>query len=191
MSASDHAQLATRAAHLADRLRSARPPVERNTLLTLIADFVADPRTDLATLRRLLRQVAAGEGGHLRVGESYAAQVRATSAILEEELAAADLDAQQYRQLLGWTARLLQTRSQAPAQQRGQQPQQPSRGESPKPQAPRQQPAQKPPRREDRRDDRRDDRRGSGGLGALKQDGLSALEALKKKLEGDGKGKRR
>ena len=96
------------AERLAVALAGGEVRVERNVLLAVVADFMADPKPDCLKLRRTLDLLGQGSGGHLKHGgKTYSAQIRAAVAELLAFLDAETLETVDYRSLFGWTARLL------------------------------------------------------------------------------------
>lgn len=92
---------------LADTLAVQDPPVKASTLRSLTADFVASPLPDKARLLRLLKQVAAGKGGHLQRTGTFPDQALRAVEVLRSYLEASKLDAGEVRTILGWAGRLL------------------------------------------------------------------------------------
>ncbi len=99
------------AATLAERLRDSGTRVTRSTWSSLIAGFMGTPRRDLASLKaellRLLAALLKGQGGHLQRGESFKAQVFLAEKELRWAFQEWDYDLDAFRQLFGWTGRLL------------------------------------------------------------------------------------
>jgi hypothetical protein len=166
-----------RAERLAAALAGGETRVERNVLLAVVADFMADREPDLVKLRRTLELLAQGSGGHLRRGgSSYPAQIRTVTAELAAILDAETLESEDYRSLFGWTARLLLVRGLDPPRKSGTAPEaarvggaegrggpaRPVRRAPDRPAAPR-----TPPR---------------GTLGAVSAKGLDALQQVKQRL---------
>jgi|GEM_PF-5274557 len=156
-----------RAEQLAGALAGGRTRVEKNVLLSVVADFMSDPRADLDRLRRTLKLLGDGSGGHLKRSTSYAQQIEAVVDGLGEVLADSSLSLADLKSLFGWTARLLLVRGESPpATTAGD----PPAGSSPGSKAgPRKEPVKR-------------------GLGSIGQKGLSALEKLKQDLERKEKG---
>ena len=72
---------------------------------------MSDPRAGVERLRRTLRLLGEGSGGHLkRGGGTYADQVRTAIQELGRVLDEGGLDPQEYKSLFGWTARLMVAR---------------------------------------------------------------------------------
>ncbi len=121
---SSQAELVERARLLAEALSSGAPAVKRSSFESIIADFTSSPRPDAGRLRRILTLLGQGSGGHLKRGGSFPEQaqrvVREIIALLDES---SDLDPRQLQTLLGWTGRLLSTRSSTrkPPERRAQQ----------------------------------------------------------------------
>lgn len=166
-------EILKRAEQLASALAGGATRVERNVLLAVVGDFMADRRPDPERLRKTLRLLRAGSGGHLKRGGSYAQQIAAVTAELERLLAAEELESADLKSLFGWTARLLLVRGGVvPAR-----PQGVSRPARPADRA-RVQPTAKPPVFK------------PPPLGGLNPKGLSALEKLKQQLENRDKDKK-
>lgn len=110
-------EILARAERLAGSLAGGPTRVEKNVLLSVVADFMSDPRPDLDRLRRTLQLIEQGSGGHLLRSDSYRDQVRAVARELGETLSELDLDSAGWKSLFGWTARLLLVRG-APAPSR-------------------------------------------------------------------------
>lgn len=155
-----------RAEQLAGALAGGRTRVEKNVLLSVVADFMSDPRADLDRLRRTLKLLGEGSGGHLKRSTSYAQQIEAVVDGLGEVLADSSLSLNDLKSLFGWTARLLLVRGESPPATAGDPPAGPSPGTKAGPR-------EKPVKR---------------GLGSIGQKGLSALEKLKQDLERKEKG---
>jgi hypothetical protein len=103
-------EILTRAERLASTLAGGRTRVEKNVLLSVVADFLSDPRAELPRLRRTLQLLRAGSGGHLERSDSYRQQIQAVVEELDKTLAEGDLSPGDYKSLFGWTARLLLVR---------------------------------------------------------------------------------
>jgi hypothetical protein len=99
-----------RAERLATSLGGGERRVEKNVLLSVVAGFMSDPQADLERLKKTIRLLAKGSGGHLRRGDSYREQVEAVVRELGEALAAEDLAPAEWKSIFGWTARLLLVR---------------------------------------------------------------------------------
>jgi hypothetical protein len=95
----------------AQKLASELKGVERNVFLSIVADFLTDPRSEPARLRRMLDLLGKGSGNHLERSGSFGAQARAVIRELTSVLADRDLSPAELRIVLGWTARLLLVRS--------------------------------------------------------------------------------
>ncbi len=108
-------QILERAERLASALAGGATRVERNVLLAVVGDFMADRRADPERLRRTLRLLRTGSGGHLKRGGSYARQIEAVTAELERVLATETIEPIDLKSLFGWTARLLLVRGVAVA----------------------------------------------------------------------------
>jgi hypothetical protein len=162
-------EIVQRAERLATELTGGPVRVEKNVLLSVVADFLSDPRADVERLRKTLRLLKEGSGGHLERSGSYAQQVKAVANGLGETLADHDLSPDDLKSLFGWTARLLLVRGvgeerrpvPASTDQRGRAP------------GPKTQPRPEPAKR---------------GLGSLGKKSLSALEKLRADLEKKEKG---
>lgn len=171
------------AERLASVLGGGATRVERNVLLSLVGDFMADRSPDRGRLLKTLRLVRAGSGGHLKRGGGYAQQLEAATRELERFLdaAGAEIAPLDLQSVFGWTARLLlvrgglaPARQQPGARQTGPQPgTRPARRGEGAPPRPERSPAP-PPK----------------PFGGLNPQGLSALEKLKSQLEGRGKDKK-
>jgi hypothetical protein len=96
-----------RAAKLASNLKG----VERNVFLSIVADFLTDPRSEPARLRRMLDLLEKGSGNHLERSGSFGDQARIVIRELPSILTDKDLSPTELRIVLGWTARLLLVRS--------------------------------------------------------------------------------
>lgn len=160
-------EIVKRAERLATELAGGSVRVEKNVLLSVVADFLSDPRADVERLRRTLRLLKEGSGGHLERGGSYAQQVRAVADGLRETLSDTDLSPTDLKSLFGWTARLLLVRGESV---RGEREEPSSRqGSAPNPRPRPQEPV----------------KRSLGGIG---KKGLSALEKLREDLAKREKG---
>ncbi len=84
--------------------------VEKNALLSVVADFMSDPRGDVERLRRMLKLLKDGSGGHLKRSASYVQQIKALAEGLQETLDDQGLSPVDLKSLFGWTARLLLVR---------------------------------------------------------------------------------
>lgn len=84
--------------------------VEKNALLSVVADFMSDPRGDVERLRRMLKLLKDGSGGHLKRSASYVQQIKALAEGLQETLDDRGLSVADLKSLFGWTARLLLVR---------------------------------------------------------------------------------
>lgn len=100
---SSHLQNVERAERWAQHLEG----VERNTFLSLVADFLSDPTSEVARLRRALELLGRGNGGHLERSGSFGVQARIVCQELPPLLSEGDLPGSELRATLGWTARLL------------------------------------------------------------------------------------
>jgi len=96
-----------RAQKLAGELKG----VERNVFLSIVADFLTDPRSEPARLSKMLDLLGKGSGNHLKRSGSFGEQARAVIRELPAILADKDLSPAELRIVLGWTARLLLVRS--------------------------------------------------------------------------------
>src|SRR5437016_10772333 len=105
-------QILEHAERLTSALVGGAARVERNVLLAVVGDFMADRRPDPQRLRKTLRLLRAGSGGHLKRGGTYAQQIAAVTAELERFLAAtgAEIEPLDLKRIFGWTARLLLVR---------------------------------------------------------------------------------
>jgi hypothetical protein len=159
------------AERLASALGGGATRVERNTLLALVGDFMAERIPEPERLLKTLRLVRAGNGGHLKRGGSYAQQIMAATGEIERFLAAAGtaLEPNDLKSVFGWTARLLLVRGGLPAAAR----QSGARAEG-RP-VPRHEPARPRPARPAAAPPRT--------FGGIKPQGLSALEKLKALIE--------
>jgi hypothetical protein len=164
-------QILERAERLASSLIGGQTRVERNVLLAVVGDFMSDCRADPERLRKTLRLLRAGSGGHLKRGGSYGQQVAVVTAELERQLDAENLEAGDLKSLFGWTARLLLVRGTFfPAEKQAA----PRRAAVPE-RSRRQGPAKSPP---------------PVAFGGLNPKGLSALEKLKQQLQERDKDKK-
>lgn len=100
-------EILRKAERLATDLAGGPVRVEKNVLLSVVAEFMSDPRGDVDRLRRTLNLLKAGSGGHLKRTANYAQQVETVVDGLEETLADRDLTPGDLKSLLGWAARLL------------------------------------------------------------------------------------
>jgi hypothetical protein len=100
-------EILRKAERLATDLAGGPVRVEKNVLLSVVAEFMSDPRGDVERLRRTLKLLKAGSGGHLKRTANYAQQVETVADGLKETLADPDLTHEDLKSLLGWTARLL------------------------------------------------------------------------------------
>jgi hypothetical protein len=163
-------QVVERAERLASALGGGATRVERNVLLAVVADFMSEHRPDPEKLRRTVRLLRAGSGGHLKRGGSYAQQIAAVATEIERQLDGEELEAADLKSLFGWTARLLLVRgSLLPAREPAARPQARPPAAQRRPSAPKPAPA---------------------GLGAINPKGLSALEKIKQQLESRDKDKK-
>jgi hypothetical protein len=96
-----------RAQELASELKG----VERNVFLSIVADFLTDPRSEPACLSKMLDLLAKGSGNHLNRSGSFGEQARAVIRELPRVLEDEELSPTNLRIILGWTARLLLVRS--------------------------------------------------------------------------------
>lgn len=167
-------EILERAERLAAVLAGGPAPVNKNVLLSVVADFMSDPSPDPARLRKMLRLLETGNGGHLKRGGNYGRQVRAVVEEIGRLLDRGGLRPEEYKTLFGWTARLLLVR-----REKSSTPSRETRGGT------------RPP--SDRRS-RPEDRRPSTpptpppNLGAVSQKGLGDLLKLKQQLEEKEKG---
>jgi hypothetical protein len=95
----------------AQKLASELKGVERNVFLSIVADFLTDPRSEPVRLSRMLDLLGKGSGNHLERSGSFGAQARAVIRELPSILEDAELSPVELRIVLGWTARLLLVRS--------------------------------------------------------------------------------
>ena len=156
-------QIVERAERLATELGGGSVRVEKNVLLSVVADFLSDPRGDVERLRRTLDLLKQGSGGHLQRTGSYARQVEAVAEGLRHTLDDRDLSPTDLKSLFGWTARLLLVRGEREEPARRQ-------DAAPHPRPRPQEPAKKT------------------ALGGINKKGLSALEKLREDLEKREKG---
>jgi hypothetical protein len=103
-------EILERAERLASTLAGGATRVEKNVLLAVVADFMTDRRPDIQKLRRTLRLIGEGSGGHLKRAAGYAVQIKTVVAALGDFLDSESLDPEEYKSLFGWTARLLLVR---------------------------------------------------------------------------------
>jgi hypothetical protein len=96
-----------RAEVLASRLQG----VERNVFLSIVADFLTDPRSEPSRLERMLDLLNKGSGNHLNRSGSFGEQAHTVVQQLPSILKDPDLSSAELRTVLGWTSRLLQVRS--------------------------------------------------------------------------------
>ncbi len=108
-----------RANELAEDLCSGPVPVERNTLLSVVADFLSDPKAPTERLERTLTLLASGSGGHLNRSKGFKAQATEVIRVVGQLLRSKDYAPESLRSLLGWTARLLLVRRPAKPGRRG------------------------------------------------------------------------
>ena len=108
-------ELVRQAEVLADELRAAPSPIQRNVFLSLVAAFLADG--DVGRLRRLLellgdeRSVSAA---HFQRSGSWGEQLRHARDVLARFLATTEDEPRRLQSLFGWTARLLEVRAKFP-----------------------------------------------------------------------------
>jgi hypothetical protein len=143
--------------------------VEKNALLSVVADFMSDPRGDVERLRRMLKLLKDGSGGHLKRSASYVQQIKALAEGLQETLDDRGLSPVDLKSLFGWTARLLLVRGEG----EGWQPVREGAGRRGAPDRAAARPAQAPPK---------------PAFGSLGKKGLSELETFKADLEKKEKG---
>jgi len=161
---------------LAGNLAGGPAQVKKNALLAVVADFMSDPKPDLDRLRRTMRLLKQGSGGHLKRGGGFGDQVKAVADELDRLMQQEGLTPGEYKSLFGWTARLLVVRGigrqeRVQARQRKEHPSFPSRDEGKR--TLEKAPAAAP-----------------GKLGAVNQKGLSVLDKFKQQLlEREGKEK--
>lgn len=103
-------EIVERADLLANQLTVGPTPVERNTLLSVVANFLADPSSEPARLARTLALLDRGNGGHLDRSPAFGRQVRLVIRVIGDLLREPNIEAGELRSLLGWTARLLLVR---------------------------------------------------------------------------------
>jgi hypothetical protein len=157
-------QILLKADRLATDLAGGAVRVEKNVLLSMVAEFMSDPQGDVERLRQTLKLLKAGSGGHLKRTANYAQQVETVVDGLEETLADGDLTPGDLKSLLGWTARLLLVQADAaPRFEDTQRAGPPPRKAPPKPNS----------------------SKTFGGMGAKNQ---STLERLKEKLKNGDEG---
>jgi len=105
------------AARLVEQLRTPEVNVSRSVWLSLLAGFMIAPG-DLARARdaqkKLLDLLLSGNGGHLKRGHKHEQEVRLAARVVVQAFESHQLDLTGFRQLFGWTARLLQVRATAP-----------------------------------------------------------------------------
>lgn len=104
-------EVLNRARDLAAELTARSTPVKAGTLRSIVADFMSAPEPDPAKLRRTLRLLKEGSGGHLARSGNFPDQVLVAIAVLDGVLEGDDLTPQELKTLFGWTARLLMIRS--------------------------------------------------------------------------------
>ncbi|MES1244636.1 MAG: hypothetical protein ABUT39_23720 [Acidobacteriota bacterium] len=157
-------EIMERADQLSLALISGPSPVTRNVLLAMTSDFLSSPRPDRDRLRRIVKRVGEGSGGHVLRCGGYGEQIRAAAAelagVIEE-----DWSNQELKTLLGWTARLLLVRREDRPQEKKATQGQPVR------------------RREERPADKKPKSPGWG----ISKSSMQTLEQLKQKLEDKGK----
>lgn len=95
----------------AEKLASQLKGVERNVFLSIVADFLTDPRSEPARLTRMLNLLGNDSGDHLKRSGSFGVQARVVVQELPSILKDTGLSAGELRTILGWTSRLLQVRS--------------------------------------------------------------------------------
>lgn len=104
-------EIVVAAASLAERPRDNGTRVTRSTWFSLLAGFMGTPRRDLAGLKtellRLLCALLKGQGGHLQRGGTFKAQVTLSERELQRAFQEWEFDLAGFRQLFGWTGRLL------------------------------------------------------------------------------------
>jgi hypothetical protein len=111
-----------RAVELASRLKG----VERNVFLSIVADFLTDPRSKPASLVRLLELLGKGSGNQLKRSGTFGDQALVVVQYLPAILKDRDLSAPELRSVLGWTSRLLKVRSGKNGEGDGPQPRRPA-----------------------------------------------------------------
>lgn len=104
------AKIVEKAEQLALSLTAGPVVVGKNVLLGLTADFLSEPRPDRERLRKTIKLISEGNGGHLKRGGGYGDQVRTAVTELARVLEEDDLSDLELKSLLGWTARLLLVR---------------------------------------------------------------------------------
>jgi hypothetical protein len=97
----------TRAEALASLLKS----VERNVFLSIVADFLTDPRSEPAHLMRMLELLGKGSGNQLKRSGTFGDQALVVVQHLPSILNDENLSPAVLRSILGWTSRLLKVRS--------------------------------------------------------------------------------
>lgn len=148
----------------------AGPAVSKNAFLSVVATFLSDPVGDLPRLRRTMELLEQGNGGHLKRGGGFGAQVRVVIREVGRLLKRGEWKPDELKSLFGWTARLLLVRQET----RGQTGLQQDRKDAPTHQRPREErkrPAQPGP--------------SLGELGGGKN--RSVLEQMRAKLAGSEK----
>lgn len=166
------------AERLAVALAGGEVRVERNVLLAVVADFMADPKPDCLKLRRTLELLGQGSGGHLkRGGKTYPAQIRTVVAELLAFLDSETLEAAGYRSLFGWTARLLLVQDLDTPRDGGMKPVPTSSGGGAN-----RGNAAGPDRRRPPKPPTAPPKPGRGTLGAVSAKGLEALQQFKQRL---------
>jgi len=105
-------ELVRQAEVLADELRAAPSPVQRNIFLSLVAGFLGDG--DVGRMRRLLevlRDERSVSAAHFERSGSWGDQARHARGVLARLLATAETDSRHLQTLFGWTARILEIRA--------------------------------------------------------------------------------
>jgi hypothetical protein len=105
---------------LADELRTAPSPVQRNVFLSLVAGFLADG--DAGRLHRLLQVLGderSASAAHFQRSGRWGEQLRHARDVLARFLATAEADPRRLQSLFGWTARILEIRATFSDRRRG------------------------------------------------------------------------